>query len=54
MEARALEVSQIGLGCMGPSEFYGRSDEGEAIATIRFEENVAGADVELTAGGYAY
>jgi len=29
-----LEVSEIGLGCMGISEFYGRSDEGEAIATI--------------------
>jgi aryl-alcohol dehydrogenase-like predicted oxidoreductase len=30
-----LEVSELGLGCMGMSEFYGRSDEGEAIATIR-------------------
>jgi aryl-alcohol dehydrogenase-like predicted oxidoreductase len=32
---QGLEVSQIGLGCMGMSEFYGRTDEGEAIATIR-------------------
>jgi aryl-alcohol dehydrogenase-like predicted oxidoreductase len=27
-------VSEMGLGCMGMSEFYGRPDEGEAIATI--------------------
>jgi aryl-alcohol dehydrogenase-like predicted oxidoreductase len=29
------EVSSIGLGCMGMSAFYGSTDEGEAIATIR-------------------
>jgi aryl-alcohol dehydrogenase-like predicted oxidoreductase len=29
-----LEVSAEGLGCMGMSEFYGASDEGEARATI--------------------
>jgi aryl-alcohol dehydrogenase-like predicted oxidoreductase len=30
-----LEVSALGLGCMGMSEFYGTTDEGEAVATIR-------------------
>ncbi len=29
-----LTVSALGLGCMGMSEFYGRSDEDEAVATI--------------------
>jgi aryl-alcohol dehydrogenase-like predicted oxidoreductase len=38
MEKRTLgtlEVSALGLGCMGMSAFYGSADEGEAIATIQ-------------------
>ena len=31
---QGLEVSALGLGCMGMSEFYGSGDEQEAITTI--------------------
>jgi aryl-alcohol dehydrogenase-like predicted oxidoreductase len=34
-EGQGLEVSELGLGCMGMSAWYGATDEDESIATIQ-------------------
>ncbi len=48
-----LEVSAVGLGCMGMSEFYGPRDEDESIATIRRALEL-GVDLIDTADMYGF
>ncbi len=45
--SEGLEVSALGLGCMGMSEFYGPGDADESIATIRRFVDVAGGSALL-------
>ena len=33
--SEGLIVSELGLGCMGMSEFYGTGEEDESVSTIR-------------------
>jgi aryl-alcohol dehydrogenase-like predicted oxidoreductase len=51
---QGLEVSQQGLGCMGMSEFYGATDEREAIGTIHraFELGITFFDTSDAYGPY--
>jgi len=48
---QGLEVAEIGLGCMGMSEFYGARDDAESIATIHAALD-AGLDFLDTADVY--
>ncbi len=48
-----LSVSSIGLGCMGMSEFYGKTDEKQAIETIHYALD-NGVNLLDTADIYGY
>ena len=51
-----LDVSALGLGCMGMSEFYGTDDEASAIQTIHraLELGVTFLDTADTYGPFAH
>jgi|SRR5215218_1902748 len=47
----SLTVSELGLGCMGMSAFYGTADEDEALATAKAPRlNVTSSWITRSAG----
>ena len=50
---QGLEVSAIGLGCMGMSQSYGSADDNESVATIHRALPICSHIAGILSGGHA-